>query len=115
MATARRPLLLCLALALCLCCRAPCLSAADGGRRELPGAGGGYRVEAVAVDKGGTRLRAELVAADVGGGVASAAYGEDVRKLDVYARCDSYIGAIRTFDYHNSYMCCAFGLLVKAN
>ncbi|CAN6215953.1 unnamed protein product [Urochloa humidicola] len=89
MATARRPLLLCLALALCLCCRAPCLSAADGGRRELPGAGAGYRVEAVAVDKGGARLRAELVAADVGGGVASAAYGEDVRKLDVYASLET--------------------------
>jgi alpha-glucosidase len=82
-----RPLLLCLAL--CLCCCAPCLRA-DEGRRQLPAGGGGYRVQAVAVDKGGARLRAELTVADDAGAGASAfaAYGEDVRKLDVYARCE---------------------------
>ncbi|CAN6206951.1 unnamed protein product [Urochloa humidicola] len=91
---ARRPLFLCLlVLALCLCCRA------DEGRR------GGYRVEAVAVDGGGTRLRAELVAA--AGGGASAACGEDVSKLDVYARCE-YMHAC-TFD--SPQLCPAFGLL----
>nr|XP_034590078.1 uncharacterized protein LOC117852198 [Setaria viridis] len=85
MAMTAPPLLLCLVL--CLCCCAACLRA-DEGRRQLP-AGGGYSVRAVAVDKGGARLRAELVAADDAGGgrgSASAAYGEDVRKLDVYAR-----------------------------
>ncbi|CAL5049437.1 unnamed protein product [Urochloa decumbens] len=83
MATARRPLFLCLALALCcLCCYAPCLRADDEGRR------GGYRVEAAAVDEGGTRLRAELVASG-DAGVASAAYGEDVPKLDVYASLET--------------------------
>ncbi|CAN6206949.1 unnamed protein product [Urochloa humidicola] len=102
MATARRPLLLCLVrLALCLCCSAPCLRA-DGGQQR-----GGYRVEAVAVDEGGTRLRAELVAS--GGGDASAAYGEDVSKLDVYARCE-YMHCMRAPSIHHS-LCPAFGLL----
>jgi alpha-glucosidase len=42
------------------------------------------------VDKGGARLRAELTVTDDAdaGASAFAAYGEDVRKLDVYARCE---------------------------
>ncbi|PAN22780.2 hypothetical protein PAHAL_4G046300 [Panicum hallii] len=86
MATPPRPPLLCIVLALCLCCCAPCLRA-DEGRRQLPG--GGYRVRAVAVDEGGAQLRAELEADVEGSGGASAAYGEDVRKLDVYARLET--------------------------
>jgi len=73
-------------LALCLCCCAPRLRA-DEGRRRAPG--GGYRVRAVAVDEGETQLRAELELEAAATGASAAAYGEDVRKLDVYARCDS--------------------------
>ena len=89
MATPPRPPLVWLALALCLCCCARCLRA-DEGQSRVPG--GGYHVRAAAVDEGGAQLRAELeLEADVAAAAAgaSAAYGEDVRKLDVYARCDS--------------------------
>jgi len=44
------------------------------------------------VDEGETQLRAELeleADATAATGASAAAYGEDVRKLDVYARCDS--------------------------
>jgi alpha-glucosidase len=79
--TARAPLLF--YLVLCLCCCAPCLCA------ELVAGSGGYAVRTVTVDKGGARLRAELAAiAAAGGGGVHAAYGDDVRNLDVYARCD---------------------------
>ena len=77
--TARAPLLF--YLVLCLCCCA-----------ELVAGSGGYAVRTVTVDKGGARLRAELAAvAAGGGGGVHAAYGDDVRNLDVYARCDEYI------------------------
>lgn len=81
--TGRAPLLFCLVL--CLCCCAPRLCA-----EVVAGSGGGYAVRAVTVDKGGARLRAELaaVAAADGGGGVHAAYGDDLRNLDVYARCD---------------------------
>lgn len=82
MATTARPLFVCLSL--CLCCASSCLCANE---EDQLGAGG-YRVRAVAVDKGGTLLRAELAAVAAGGDV-SAAYGEDVQNLDVYARCHS--------------------------
>ncbi|GJM97687.1 hypothetical protein PR202_ga14633 [Eleusine coracana subsp. coracana] len=63
----------------CLCC-VSCLCAHE----DQLGAGG-YRARTVAVDKGGTRLRAAVAAA----GNSSAAYGEDIQNLDVYARCHS--------------------------
>jgi hypothetical protein len=47
-------------------------------------AGNGYRTTAFLVDDEGRRLRAELVA---GGGGGNTAYGGDVQRLDVYARC----------------------------
>ncbi|KAG2613666.1 hypothetical protein PVAP13_4KG409900 [Panicum virgatum] len=84
-----RPPLLGIVLALCLCCCAPRLRA-DEGRRRAPG--GGYRVRAVAVDEGETQLRAELeLEADAAAatGASAAAYGEDVRKLDVYASLET--------------------------
>ncbi|KAL6873761.1 hypothetical protein ACP4OV_013843 [Aristida adscensionis] len=78
MATTARPLLVCLLL--CLCC-ASCQCSHEEEERQLAGGGGGYRVRPVTVDKGGARLGARLAA--VGGG--SAAYGDDVQNLDVYA------------------------------
>ncbi|XP_066368936.1 probable alpha-glucosidase Os06g0675700 isoform X1 [Miscanthus floridulus] len=80
--TARAPLLF--YLVLCLCCCAPCLCA------ELVAGSGGYAVRTVTVDKGGARLRAELAAvAAAGGGGVHAAYGDDVRNLDVYASLET--------------------------
>jgi hypothetical protein len=49
--------------------------------KEQQLAGGGYRVAAVKVDRGGRRLRAEAVA------TAAGASTGDVQRLDVYARC----------------------------
>ncbi|KAL6600352.1 hypothetical protein ACP70R_045152 [Stipagrostis hirtigluma subsp. patula] len=82
-ATRRSPCLWRLWLCLCCCAACPC-APAESRRQEV--AGGGYRVRAVAVDKGGSRLRAELAAVDGGG---SAAYGDDVQKLDVYASLET--------------------------
>ena len=102
-----RPPLLGIVLALCLCCCAPRLRA-DEGRRRAPG--GGYRVRAVAVDEGETQLRAELELEAAATGASAAAYGEDVRKLDVYARCGSWEPLLYAFDLPRS-CCAAFGLL----
>lgn len=77
MATRARPLLLCL----CLCFASSCLSSAVD---AAAAAGNGYRTTAFLVDDEGRRLRAELVA---GGGGGNTAYGGDVQRLDVYARC----------------------------
>ena len=71
--TTARALLYFFCLVLYLCRRAPpCLCA--------EAAAGGYAARAAAVDEGGARLRAQLA--------AIAAAGDDVRNLDVYARCD---------------------------
>jgi len=65
------------------------------------------------VDEGETQLRAELeLEADAAAatGASAAAYGEDVRKLDVYARCGSWEPLLYAFDLPRS-CCAAFGLL----
>ena len=80
MATRARPPLV---LLLCLCL-ASCLSSAIGG---VSAAGNGYRTTAFLVDEGGRRLSAELAAVAGAGGGSTAAYGDDVQRLDVYARC----------------------------
>jgi hypothetical protein len=63
-------------LCFCLCL---CFPYSQSHEQQL--AGGGYRVAAVKVDKGGRRLRADAAAA--GGGASTG----DVQRLDVYARC----------------------------
>ncbi|XP_052157853.1 probable alpha-glucosidase Os06g0675700 [Oryza glaberrima] len=82
MATRARPPLV---LLLCLCL-ASCLSSAIGG---VSATGNGYRTTAFLVDEEGRRLRAELAAVAGAGGGSTAAYGDDVQRLDVYASLET--------------------------
>uniref|UniRef100_A0A0E0E5A4 Maltase n=1 Tax=Oryza meridionalis TaxID=40149 RepID=A0A0E0E5A4_9ORYZ len=82
MATRARPPLV-LLLCLCLASR---LSSAIGG---VSAAGNGYRTKAFLVDEEGRRLHAELAAVAGAGGGSTAAYGDDVQRLDVYASLET--------------------------
>uniref|UniRef100_A0A0E0LEN1 alpha-glucosidase n=1 Tax=Oryza punctata TaxID=4537 RepID=A0A0E0LEN1_ORYPU len=82
MATRARPLV----VLLCLCCLASCLSLAIV---AVADAGNGYRTTSFLVDEEGRRLRAELAAVSSAGGGSTAAYGDDVQRLDVYASLET--------------------------